>query len=98
MNFLDRLKARWKLKSITQVWVVLLCFALTGFSILFLKHPILNLFSSPENRGIGFSIAYYILILPIYNLVLLFWGSVFGQFKFFWEFEKKMFRRMIGKK
>jgi len=43
-------------------------------------------------------ILYWVLILPIYNVVLLIYGFLFGQFKFFWEFEKRMFRRMTGRK
>jgi hypothetical protein len=42
------------------------------------------------------SITYFILILPVYNVFLLFYGFVFGQFKFFWEFEKKFFKRIFG--
>jgi len=34
------------------------------------------------------------LILPIYQLILVIVGWLFGQFRFFWEFEKKMLRRM----
>ncbi|RZL40902.1 MAG: diacylglyceryl transferase, partial [Pedobacter sp.] len=37
---------------------------------------------------------YIILIFPIYQVLLVSFGSIFGQFKFFWEFEKKMLRSM----
>ena len=40
--------------------------------------------------------AYYILILPIYNLVLLFYGFIFGQFNFFLEFERRFFKRVTS--
>ena len=43
-----------------------------------------------------FTYSYYWLILPIYNLVLLGYGFVFGQFAFFWEFEKRFFGRIVG--
>ncbi len=45
-----------------------------------------------------FSVLYYILILPVYNVFLLIYGALFGQFKFFWEFEKRFFKRMMGRK
>lgn len=41
-----------------------------------------------------FTYSYYWLILPIYNLVLLFYGALFGQFRFFWNFEKRFFSRI----
>jgi hypothetical protein len=28
--------------------------------------------------------------------LLLFYGSILGQFKFFWEFEKRMFQRIAN--
>jgi hypothetical protein len=34
------------------------------------------------------------LIFPIYQVLLVFFGFIFGQFKFFWNFEKKMLSRM----
>ena len=40
------------------------------------------------------SILYYILILPLYNVILLGYGFLFGQFSFFWAFEKKLFKRL----
>ncbi len=43
-----------------------------------------------------FTYSYYWLILPIYNLVLLGYGFLFGQFAFFWNFEKRFFGRIVG--
>ncbi|MBK8621493.1 MAG: prolipoprotein diacylglyceryl transferase [Saprospiraceae bacterium] len=95
---LERLKARWKLKNVWQVVVVLLVFALTGTTVLLIKRPIMLLVSPEGNYPFWFSVLYYILILPVYNLILLIYGFIFGQFSFFWEFEKRFFNRMIGKK
>jgi hypothetical protein len=30
----------------------------------------------------------------VYNLMLLMYGYLFGQFRFFWEFEKRFFQRI----
>ena len=35
-----------------------------------------------------------IIIFPIYQVMLVLIGELFVQFKFFWEFEKKMLDRM----
>ena len=98
MSWIERLRERWNLKNGMQVIIVLIVFACTGFTVLFLKRPVVAFFSEDGNQSIWFSIAYYILILPVYNVILLAYGFLFGQFQFFWEFEKKTFRRIIGKK
>lgn len=95
---LEKLKNRWQLKSITQVLWVLVVFALTGTTVLLLKKPFLS-WSFPEgNHPLWFSILYYILILPVYNLILLIYGALLGQFSFFWNFEKKFFNRIFRNK
>jgi len=88
---------RWKLKNIRQVMIILIIFTCAGFTILFLKKPVLEILD-PGGDNLWFDVLYFILIWPIYNLVLLFYGFIFGQFSFFWEFEKKMFRRITGRR
>ncbi|MFT4833675.1 MAG: hypothetical protein ACI83W_000301 [Marinoscillum sp.] len=98
MGWIDKLQTRWELKNTLQVILVLIAFACTGFTVLSLKRPIVAYFTADGEQGILFSIIYYILIFPIYNLILLIYGFILGQFTFFWEFEKKTFRRLTGKK
>jgi len=64
---------------------------------MFLKKPVVGLFTENGEQPLLFTILYYVLILPIYNVFLLIYGFIFGQFKFFWEYEKKMWNRMTGK-
>jgi len=71
-------------------------FACTGFTVAFIKQWIHHLFFD-EGMGTWFHFVYWILILPFYNVLLLFYGFFFGQFKFFWEFEKKMFSKLFRK-
>jgi hypothetical protein len=98
-GFINKLMQRWKVGSPTQVVIILVVFACTGFSVMFLKKPILGWFSSDlESNKTLFSILYYIFIFPVYNILLLFFGFVFGQFQFFWEFEKNFFRKISGRK
>ncbi|MFY0625848.1 MAG: hypothetical protein JXR07_06125 [Reichenbachiella sp.] len=98
MNFLETLKERWQLGSLFQVLIVLIVFALTGFTVMFLKTPVLDLIQVNPDYSFYFSIIYYLLILPVYNLILLFYGALFGQFNFFWNFEKRMWNRLSGRK
>lgn len=96
-GWMARLSERWKVTP-TQVLVILLVFACTGTTVLFLKRPVVAFFAGEGEQPLLFSILYYILILPVYNAILLVYGFLFGQFKFFWEFEKRTFRRMTGKR
>lgn len=94
--WIERLKQKWKLRSVGQVVVVLIVFACTGFTILFIKKPLLSLLAGEEGDTVLASVVYYLLILPVYNVFLLAYGFLFGQFNFFWEFEKKSFNRLFS--
>lgn len=96
-GWIQRLARRWGVKP-SRVLVILLVFACTGCTVLFLKKPVIALFVTDGVQPLGFTILYYILILPVYNVFLLIYGAVFGQFKFFWAFEKRFFGRLLGRK
>lgn len=94
-NWAEKLRERWKLKNSWQVLIVLLVFACTGFTVLFIKKPLLQFFAGEAGNSTQASVLYYILILPLYNVLLLFYGFVFGQLTFFWDFEKRFFNRIL---
>ena len=98
MSYLTKLQEKWGLKSFAQLMIVLIVFALTGSTVLLIKRPIVAYFSPDGEQNMWFSIAYFVLILPTYNVILLAYGFLFGQFAFFWGYEKKMWGRLIGKK
>jgi Na+-driven multidrug efflux pump len=95
MNWVEKLKNRWKLESAWQVAVVLVVFACTGFTILFIKKPLLNWLAGEQGDTTLASVLYYLFILPLYNVVLLGYGFIFGQFNFFWNFEKRFMERFF---
>ena len=95
MSWIEKLRGRWKLKSAWQVIIVLLAFACTGFTILFIKRPLLSFLAGEQGDSTVASVLYYIFILPIYNVILLGYGFIFGQFRFFWEFEKRFMARFF---
>jgi hypothetical protein len=97
----EKLKKRWGVKSSLQVALILVVFSLTGFTVMFLKEPVNKFLHIPEELNWFLRLIIgLIILLPVYQILLLFYGFFFGQFKFFLEFEKKMFRRMFrrGKK
>ena len=94
-HWTERLQARWGLDSLFQVIMVLVVFALTGMSVLFIKEPLFQVLGISSETGGAFKTFVYLLaVLPIYQILLLFYALLLGQFRFFWEYEKKSMRRM----
>jgi hypothetical protein len=94
-TWIEKLKTRWNVKSAGQVVIILIVFACTGFSVLFIKRPLLTLLAGDEGNSTLGTVLYYIFILPVYNILLLGYGFLFGQFSFFWNFEKRMLERFF---
>lgn len=92
-SLLSRLRARWGV-STGQVFVILLVFACTGFTVMFLKRPIVALLTGDGEQSLLAGVAYYLLFLPVYNVILLAYGTLFGQFRFFWAFERRILARL----
>ncbi len=98
---MEKLKQRWGIDSNFQIIVILIVFSVTGSSAVFLAKPLLNLiglerasFSSAWWGGFLYVTLRVLIIFPIYQVLLVAIGWLFGQFKFFWNFEKKMLSRM----
>lgn len=96
-SVMQRLADRWGV-STGRALLILLVFICTGCTVLFLKRPLIAALFPDGEKPLWFSILYYVLILPIYNVLLLVYGAVFGQFRFFWDFERRFFKRVFGRK
>ncbi len=92
MSVVDKLKKRWNVNSGLQVLLIIIVFACTGYSIIGIKHLLGITFSTP----LCYRVTYYIAVLPIYNILLLGYGWLFGQFQFFFNFEKRFFGRIVN--
>jgi hypothetical protein len=97
MKWFEQLQVRWKVESVFQVIIILIVFACTGFTVLFLKRPLFAYLYDAGDPPWWATMLYYVLILPIYNLILLFYGFVFGQFRFFLELRKAILFPSYGK-
>ena len=87
---------RWQIHTNIQLLVILLVFAITGSTSACIAKPILSYFgfATPVIPALAYYSLYILIIFPIYQLLLLLFGSVFGQFAFFYKFEIKMLRSM----
>lgn len=99
---MEKLKRRWGISSTWQIILIIIVFGLTGSSSVFVAKPILEMMGFERmNFAADFwwgGFTYYflriILIFPLYQVLLVLYGWIFGQFKFFWSFEKNMLERM----
>jgi len=99
---MKKLKERWGISSNFQLVIIFIVFAITGSSSVYVAKPFLSLIHL--NRayfgadfwwgGLLYYILRIVLIFPFYQVLLVTYGWIFGQFKFFWSFEKKMLKRM----
>ena len=90
-----KLEKKWIVDYKWEMIRIFIVFAITGSSSLFVGRPIIKLLGiTKENLNpIVYWILFIIIGLIFYQILLVFFGWLFGQFKFFWEFEKKMLRR-----
>ena len=91
------LKSKWNIKSNFQLFLIFIVFGLTGSFSLKLAKPLLHYFGFSREIFNSFFLgdAFYwflrlLIVFPIYQLLLLFFGLIFFQFSFFWELEKKI--------
>lgn len=99
--YFNRLKEKWNITSNFQLLLVFIVFGLTGSLSVKVAKPILEYLSiQPElfENVLGGQLLYWalriIIIFPAYQVLLLLFGALFFQFKFFWEFEKKILKRL----
>lgn len=98
VHLFNRLKIKWNIESNWQVFLIILVFTLAGPTVVFIKDWYFHLLAFDENTAtITKTIAYLLFIFPAYQVLLLFYGFLLGQFHFFWEKEKALFRLIRGK-
>lgn len=98
---MEKLKKRWGISSTGQVLLILLVFSITGSSALFVARPLmeylgitrLNFTSDFLWGGISYYALRILIVFPTYQILLVCYGWLFGQFEFFWNFEKNMLAR-----
>lgn len=96
MSVIDRLKARWGIENTFQVFIILIVFACTGFTALYAREFVFDLLGVTDEFPFWQrALIWVVTILPLYNVFLYIYGTIFGQRKFFTWFLKKTFGRLI---
>lgn len=98
---MQKIKERWGINSDLQLILIFIVFAITGSSSVYVAKPFLEWIGLERSvfAGTWWGAPVYwtlrlLLIFPFYQVLLVAYGWIFGQFRFFWNFEKKMLGRM----
>ena len=95
------LKKKWGITSNFQMVIIFIVFAITGSVSAKLASPVLELlgvypsyFVEIQLGTVIYTLLRILIIFPIYQALLIVVATIFFQFKFFWEFEKKILSKM----
>lgn len=95
MWLFKKLRTRWKVTYRWELIAIFIVFAITGSLSARLSGPLLAWLGLNQESVSAwlFWPLRILIIFPIYQIVLVGMGWIFGQHTFFWEFEKKMLAR-----
>ena len=87
---------KFNAKSKMHLFVIFIVFGLSGSFSLWISSPIL---AALDLKDLLDNYPLYILfrvliIIPIYQLILIVIATLFGEFEYFWKFEKKILKRI----
>jgi len=89
---MNKLKMRWGVTSNWQLVIIFIVFAITGSTAAKFAAPLTEMIGVTREMGGWIYWPVRILIIfPIYQVLLVFFGWLFGEFSFFWQFVKRMF-------
>ena len=85
----------FKVRDFKQLIIIFIVFGITGsLSVILGKYVLINIFGESFLNNDYYWLLRLILIFPIYQVLLIIVGAFFGQFRYFWEIEKKILIKM----
>ena len=96
MPMFERMKARWGVGPVGVV-AILLAFSLAGLTTAGLKDPVTGFLLPATTPGWLQWTIYLVIMLPVYQALLLAYGTLLGQFDFFWSKFKAIGRLVTGR-
>lgn len=96
LKIFNRLEKKWEVSYRWELIAIFLVFAITGSTAAKLSGPVIEsigLKSLSDNAFLFWTLR-ILIIFPVYQVLLVMIGWLFGQFDFFWTFEKKMLKRL----
>ena len=93
-SMFNKLQQKWQVSPL-QLFFILCTFAVTGTSTAFVSREITQWVGFDEQTFWGWRLLLRLSVLIFgYQVILLSVSVLFGQFQFFWNYEKKILRRM----
>ena len=94
---MKKLKERWGITSNFQIVIIFIVFGITGSVSAFISGPLTDIIIGLDSDLHWFLrlIVRILVLTPIYQVLLLFFGYIFFQYKFFYNFVKK-FLTLLG--
>tara|TARA_B100000900_G_C20467600_1_gene669958 strand:+ start:465 stop:770 length:306 start_codon:yes stop_codon:yes gene_type:complete len=87
---INKLVKIFKVANIHQLIIVFIVFGITGsLSVVLGKYLLLAIIGEEFLNNDYYWFLRLILIFPVYQVLLIVVGTLFGQFRYFWEMEKK---------
>ena len=96
---MEKIRRIFRVGSNYQLLIVNVVFAITGSLALYSAGYLLDLMDLNDknmNQVLYWTLR-IVLILPVYQILLILVGSLFGEFEYFWEMEKKIINRLSKK-
>ena len=85
----------FKVNDFKHLIIIFIVFGITGsLSVVLGKYVLINIFGESFLNNDYYWLLRLILIFPIYQVLLIIVGALFGQFRYFWEIEKKILIKM----
>ena len=97
---ITKFKLKYGIESNYQLIVIFIVFGITGSTAALISDPLMDLINIKKS-DLNFFVYWAVRIIVItfvYQIILLLVALIFAQFKFFWNFEKKMLKRIGFKK
>jgi hypothetical protein len=91
-NRWNRLKARWGVTN-AGVVAILVAFSAAGMSVLKVTHPIMAWILPPSPPAWLWWTCRILVIVPVYYVLLLGYGTLLGQRRFFWGRMRRLLPR-----
>jgi hypothetical protein len=88
----EKLQKRWQVNG-KQLFLILCVFAITGTTTAYISRQITTWLEIEKYSGMFWLLKIIVLIFG-YQIIILLVSIPFGQFSFFWNYEKKILRRM----
>jgi formyltetrahydrofolate-dependent phosphoribosylglycinamide formyltransferase len=88
------LQRKWGING-TQFWVIFVAFGLTGITTAFITRYVTNWIGlSVESYWLWKVLVRIIMLLFGYQVLLLSYGAILGQWAFFWKYEKRLLQKL----